>query len=84
MNIKCNKCSYIGDESEFPKGRDFFQNPYIAGCPKCDNHQSPGNASMRMFGGERPFERIADSKPIQITDHNTALAETLRRAESAS
>jgi hypothetical protein len=53
--VKCNKCEYVGDETEFPKGHDFFQNKYIASCPKCDNRQSPGDASMRGFGGKRPF-----------------------------
>jgi hypothetical protein len=59
-------------------GRDFFQNPYIAGCPKCDNRQSPGDASMRAFGGSRPFEFVRDSEP---TD---ALGATLHRAGEAS
>lgn len=22
MQVKCNKCGHVGDESEFPKGRD--------------------------------------------------------------
>lgn len=57
MNVKCNKCGHVGPESEFPVGYDFFQNKYIAECPKnCGNRQSPGDASMRMFGGTRPFE----------------------------
>lgn len=84
MKIKCNKCGHIGDESEFPKGRDFVQKPYIAKCPKCDNRQSPGDASMRMFGGKRPFERVEESKPIEVTDRPSAIAETLRRADSVS
>lgn len=58
MNVKCNKCGYVGSESEFPKGNDFLQQAYIAACPKCDNRQSPGDASMRMFGGQRPFEYV--------------------------
>jgi NAD-dependent SIR2 family protein deacetylase len=61
--VKCNKCGHVGDESEFPKGNDFFQNAYIAQCPKCDNRQSPGDASMRMFGGARPFEYVRESAP---------------------
>jgi len=61
MKIRCNKCGYVGDESEFPKGRDFFQNSYIAACPKkCGNNQSPGGASMRGFGGDRPFVYVKD------------------------
>jgi len=84
MKIKCNKCGHVGEESEFPKGRDFFQNAYIAGCAKCDNRQSPGDASMRMFGGKRPFERVTDTAQIPVTDRATAIAETLRRANSVS
>lgn len=61
--VKCNKCEYVGDESEFPKGNDFFQNSYIRGCPKCDNRQNPGDASMRGFGGERPFVYVREAEP---------------------
>ena len=46
MKVKCNGCGYVGDESEFPKERDFFQHPYIASCPKCRNRQYPGDASI--------------------------------------
>lgn len=60
--VKCNKCGYVGDSSEFPKGRDFFQFVYVRACPKCDNTQNPGDASMRMFGGKRPFEAIREGK----------------------
>lgn len=57
--VKCNGCGYIGDESEFPKGRDFFQNQFISGCPKCNNCQSPGGASLRMMPGQKhPFEFV--------------------------
>lgn len=77
--VKCNKCGHIGEEAEFPKGRDFFQNAYIAKCPKCDNRQSPGDASMRMFGGERPFEFVrADEKS------GTAIGQVFHDAEEAS
>ena len=78
--IKCNKCGYIGDQSEFPKGLDFVQKEYIKSCSKCDNKQSPGDASMRMFysDNERPFIFV-DS--IEIKD---PLLETLRRSEQAS
>ena len=79
MKVKCNKCEFVGDESEFPKGRDFFQNSYIAGCPQCDNRQSPGDASMQAFGGKRPFvymrEAIVTSDPLLVT---------LERASEAS
>ena len=68
MKVKCNKCGHIGEEAEFPKGRDFFQNAFISGCLKCDNHQNPGDASMRMFGGERPFEYIRDDTPRTVFD----------------
>jgi hypothetical protein len=84
MNIKCNKCGHVGPESEFPKGRDLFQNTYIASCPKCDNRQSPGNASMRMFGGQRPFERATETPPIKVTDREAAIAETFRCADAIS
>lgn len=60
VKVKCNKCSYVADESEFPTGRDFFQHKFIASCPKCDNRDSPGAASMKMFGGDRPFEYVKD------------------------
>ena len=79
MKVKCNKCGFIGDESKFPKGRDFFQNSYVASCPNCDNRQSPGDASMRAFGGERPFEFVRES--IETDD---PLLVTLSRASEAS
>ena len=63
MKVKCNKCGYIGKVEEFPKERDFFQHWFVAHCPKCDNWQSPGDASMRMFGGKRPFEFIRGAEP---------------------
>ena len=66
MKVKCNKCGFVAEESEFPHGRDFFQNQFIRGCPKCDNHQSPGDASMRAFGGERPFVYIRDEQPDDL------------------
>ena len=78
MNVKCNKCGYVGDEGEFKKGRDFFQNQFIAGCPKCDNWQSPGDASMRGFGGERPFAFIRKQEP------DDPLGKVIHRADEAS
>ncbi len=68
--VRCNKCGCVRPASDFPKGRDFLQNEYIAKCanPDCDNRQSPGGASMRMFGGERPFEYIRASAPSQPLD----------------
>jgi len=66
MKVKCNKCNYIDDEKEFKKGRDFFQNEYIMGCPKCSNSQNPGDASMRMFGGERPFIYIREKEQTSL------------------
>jgi hypothetical protein len=77
--IRCNKCGHVGEESEFPKDRDFFQHQYIAGCPKCDNRQDPGSASMRMFGGKRPFETVDGPAPSK-----DPLTETLRRAGEVS
>ena len=79
--VKCSKCGYIGDESEFPKGRDFFQNRYIASCPtNCGNRQSPGGASMRMMGGERPFSYVREDAPADADP----LSITLHRADEAS
>ena len=81
MKVRCSKCGYEGDESEFPKGRDFFQNSYIASCPMgCGNGQSPGGASMRMMGGERPFVYVRDAVPNEAD----ALDITLHRADEAS
>lgn len=51
--VTCGKCGYSDDISEFPKGCDFFQ--HVAACPKCDNRDTPGGASMRMFNGPKPF-----------------------------
>lgn len=79
MNVKCNECGYIGHEDEFPHGRDFFQNPYISSCPKCDNRQNPGDASMRAFGGKRPFEFVRET--IETDD---PLESTLIRASGAA
>jgi len=78
--VKCNGCGYVGDESEFPKGRDFFQMPYIAACPKCSNRQSPGGASMRMFDDKRPFVYIRQ----EVGAGADALDTTLHRATEAS
>lgn len=83
MKVKCNKCGYVGDESEFPKGRDFFQHEYIRSCPKCDNGQNPGDASMRMLpsltGQARPFTYIREPEP-----EGDSLDKTLYRAGEAS
>jgi len=80
MIVKCNKCGYIGDESEFPKGYDFFQFPFIKGCPKCDNFQSPGDASMRMMQSEkRPFEYVRDEPKDK-----TIMGKVLHDAKEAS
>ena len=79
--IKCSKCGYVGNEDEFPTGRDFFQNSYIASCPNpgCDNRQNPGDASMRMFGSERPFSFVQRDAP-----NDDALSTVLHRADEAS
>lgn len=82
MKVKCNKCGYIGDESEFPKGRDFFQFTFISGCPKkCGNSQSPGSASLRMMPSDekRPFEYVR-SEP----KNKTPLGKVLHQADEAS
>lgn len=79
MKVKCNKCGYIGDESEFSTGVDFCQKIYIKSCPKCDNFQSPGDASMRMFGGKRPFEYIREK-----SQSDDSLSKTLHAADEAS
>ena len=84
MKIKCNKCGIIGEHEEFRKGRDFFQREYVAGCPKCDNSQNPGDASMRMFGGLRPFQEVNEPEPIKVTDKLSALDETMRRANTVA
>lgn len=61
MKVKCNGCGYVGEEKEFPTDRDFFQQKFISGCPKCENWQSPGNASLRMMPGQKhPFEYVRD------------------------
>lgn len=78
LNVKCNGCGHVGPESEFPTGHDFFQHVYISGCPKCANRQSPGDASMRMFGGVRPLEYVREDSPAD------ALTTTIRRSTEAS
>ena len=79
MLVKCNKCGYIGDESEFPKGRDFFQKTYIRCCAKrCGNIQSPGGASMRMLDNEHPFVYIREDVSVN------ADSIVLHRADEAS
>ena len=85
MKVKCNKCDYVADQSEFRTGLDFFQKQYIKACPKCDNRQSPGDASMRMFGGERPFSFVRGPEPdVKGSTAQDALATVLHRAEEAS
>lgn len=79
--VKCSKCGHTANESEFPTGRDMFQKSYIKSCPNpdCDNNQSPGDASMRMFGGERPFAYVRQDVP-----EGDPLTTTLHRADEAS
>jgi len=79
VNIKCNKCGYVGDESEFPTGRDFVQYTFwVAGCPKCDNRQSLGDAYAIPFGENRPFEYVLTEGP------EDPIGQTLHRAKEAS
>lgn len=79
--VRCNKCGTVADALTFGIGYDFFQEPYIGSCANkdCDNRQSPGDASMRMFGGARPFEFISAAPPAQ----NVA-EQVLRHANGAS
>lgn len=81
MLVKCVKCGHTAPYSEWPKGRDFFQNSYVARClnPDCDNRQNPGDASMRMMPGmEAPFVRVREDAP------SDPLAATLHRANEVS
>jgi len=80
MKVRCTKCNYVDDKGKFKTGRDFFQKEYISGCPKCNNHQSPGNASLRMMPDmEHPFVFVRDENP----DDNP-LNKTLHNASEAS
>ncbi len=67
--IKCNKCGFIGDESEFTKDRDFLQREFISSCPKkCGNFQTPGEASLRMMPGKtHPFEFVREGPEPKLT-----------------
>ncbi|KKK70215.1 hypothetical protein LCGC14_2926250 [marine sediment metagenome] len=80
--VKCNKCGYTGKRNEFPKRQDFFQREYIAGCanPDCNNSQNPGDASIRMFGGERPFSFVR----TEIPDDAPSIVKVLGSAQDAS
>ena len=84
--VKCNKCGHIAPESEFSKGHDFFQNTYIRGCPQCDNRQSPGDASMRMFDGDRPFVFVDRREEPKVVGDKLAdaLPTVLHRTDEAS
>lgn len=79
--VKCNKCGYIGDENEFPKGRDLFQKLFIQACAmdNCNNKQSLGDASLRMFPGiQHPFTYLRKPTttldPLAIVLHNAGKA----------
>jgi hypothetical protein len=81
LKVKCNKCDYIGDESEFPKGRDFLQKEFIKKCAnkKCDNFQTEGDASLRMFPNRKhPFEFIREEAK------GTSLEKTIHHSKEAS
>ena len=73
MLVKCNKCGFVADIDQFTIGHDFFQNPYVAACPNCDNNQTPGGASVRGFGGERPFEYIRGAQKSNDPELTTRL-----------
>ena len=78
--VKCNKCGFVGLESDFGQNHDFCQRVFVSRCPKCDNHQTPGDASMRVFGGQRPFEYIDRIAPPK----GDALAKVLYNGDEAS
>lgn len=80
--VRCNGCGHVGDISEFPKGRDFLQRPYIKACPmKCGNRQSPGGASLRMMPDQKhPFELVRPEVPSDAD----SLTKTLHQASEAS
>ena len=79
--VKCNKCGHVAPATEFPTGRDFFQRPFIRACPKCDNRQAPGSASLRMMPGvEHPFAFVRASAPADAD----AVEKVLRDAHEAS
>jgi NAD-dependent SIR2 family protein deacetylase len=83
--VKCNKCGHTAPEDDFPKARDFLQAIYIAECPKCDNHQSPGNASIRMFDGDRPFVFVRELEiKVSGPEVHDALPTVMHRATEAS
>ena len=78
--VKCSRCGYEGPECEFQKGRDFFQHTYIAACPKrCGNRQSPGEASFRAFGGDRPFVYVD-----RADESGTVIERVVHRSTEAS
>ncbi len=78
--VKCSKCDHIALFPEWPKGRDFFQNTYISSCIKeCGNTQSPCDASMRGFGGDRPFVFVE-----ALPSDGTVIGEVLAMAGEAS
>ncbi len=85
--VRCNKCGHVADESTFPKETDFFQDVFIASCPNadCNNKQNPGDASMRMFGGERPFTFLRPEEPkVTGTKTRDAVPTVMHRSREAS
>lgn len=78
--VRCSRCGHVGPLSTFPQGRDFFQHAYVSACPKaCGNAQTPGDASMRGFGGARPFVFVEAPPPS-----DDPLTEVMRRQRGAS
>jgi len=80
MKIKCNKCGFVGEGKEFKWDKDFFQNRFVSGCPKCKNSQNPSDASMRMMPNTKhPFEFVREEN----TDPSP-LGKVLHDADEAS
>lgn len=69
--VKCNRCGHIGPESEFPKGRDFFQNAYIRACPTgCGKPERTGTreketAMSKITSGEWTAECVVTLDAVE-------------------
>lgn len=81
--VRCTKCGHVAPWEEWPKGRDFFQKPFVSHClnPQCKAQQSPGDASLRMMPGmESPFVFVRPKMPAWAS----AVDKTLDKAREAS